>query len=86
MKIRPVTAELFHVDRRTDRHHEANSLFRNSLNAPKNKDKISGSVCDTLTLIDRYTTYGNKTVLSMSTGLKKIRRELKFAMSSCPWA
>ena len=27
MKIRPVGAELFHVDGRTDRHDEANSRF-----------------------------------------------------------
>ena len=27
MKIRPVEAELFHADRRTDRHDEANSRF-----------------------------------------------------------
>jgi hypothetical protein len=27
MKIRPVGAELFHVDRRTDRYDEANSGF-----------------------------------------------------------
>jgi len=27
MKIRPVVAELFHADGRTDRHDEANSLF-----------------------------------------------------------
>ena len=27
MKIRPAEAELFHADRRTDRHDEANSNF-----------------------------------------------------------
>jgi hypothetical protein len=27
MKIRPVGAELFHVDRRTDNHDDANSLL-----------------------------------------------------------
>jgi hypothetical protein len=27
MKIRPVGAELFHADRQTDRHDEANSRF-----------------------------------------------------------
>jgi len=27
MTIRPVGAELFHADRRTDRHEEANSCF-----------------------------------------------------------
>jgi hypothetical protein len=27
MKIRPVVAKLFHADRRTDRHDEANSRF-----------------------------------------------------------
>jgi hypothetical protein len=38
MKIRPVGAELFHADRRTDgradRHDEANSRFRNFANTP----------------------------------------------------
>jgi uncharacterized protein YjbI with pentapeptide repeats len=34
MKIRPVGAELFHADGRTDRHDKANSLFRNFANAP----------------------------------------------------
>ena len=29
MKIRPVGAELFHADRRMDRHVENNSRFRN---------------------------------------------------------
>ena len=27
MKIRPVTADLFHADRQTDRHDESNSRF-----------------------------------------------------------
>jgi hypothetical protein len=40
MKIRPVGAELFHVDgemdRHTDRHDEANIRFRNFMNVPKN--------------------------------------------------
>jgi len=35
MKIHQVGAELFHADGRTDRHDEANSLFRNFANAPK---------------------------------------------------
>jgi hypothetical protein len=35
MKIRPVGAELFHADGRTDRHDEANSRFHNFANAPK---------------------------------------------------
>ena len=39
MKIRPVGAELSHAERRTDgrkdRHNEANSRFRNFVNAPK---------------------------------------------------
>jgi hypothetical protein len=61
-------------------------LFSQFLNAPKNKGKISRSVCDTLTLTVRFTTHVSKTALSISTGLKKIRRELKFAMTSCPWA
>ena len=41
MKICPVGAEFFHADRqpnrRTDRHDEANSWFRNFANAPKNR-------------------------------------------------
>jgi len=37
MKIRPVVAELFHVDGQTDRHDEANIRFRNFANEPKNK-------------------------------------------------
>jgi hypothetical protein len=45
--------------------------FRNFVKAPKNKGKITKSVCDSLSLIDIYTTSGNKTVLSVSTGLKK---------------
>jgi hypothetical protein len=38
MKIRPVGAELFHADGRTDtaRHDEVNSRFRNFAKAPKN--------------------------------------------------
>jgi hypothetical protein len=36
MKIRPVEAELFYVDRQTDGHDEANSRFRNFSNMPKN--------------------------------------------------
>jgi hypothetical protein len=35
MKIRPVGAELFRADRRTDRHDEANGAFRNLAKAPK---------------------------------------------------
>jgi len=35
MKIRPVGAQLFHADGRTDRHDEANG-FLNFVNAPKN--------------------------------------------------
>jgi len=35
MRIPPVAAELFHADRRTDRHDEANCRFRNFSNAPK---------------------------------------------------
>ena len=34
--IRPLEAEFFHADGRTDRHDEANSRFRNFANAPKN--------------------------------------------------
>jgi len=36
MKIRPVGAELFHADRRADRHEEAIVAFCNFANAPKN--------------------------------------------------
>ena len=35
MITRPVGAELFHADGRTDRQDEANSRFRNFVNAPK---------------------------------------------------
>jgi hypothetical protein len=35
MKIRPLGAELFHVDRRTNGHDEANSLFCNFAKALK---------------------------------------------------
>jgi len=36
MKIRPVGAELFHADGRTERHYEANSRFPTLANAPEN--------------------------------------------------
>ena len=36
MKIRPVGAELFREDGRTDRHDEADSRFSNFANAPTN--------------------------------------------------
>ena len=39
VKIRPVGAELFHADRRTDTHNEPNSRFRNFANAPKKDEK-----------------------------------------------
>jgi hypothetical protein len=35
MKIRPVGAHLFHADGKTDARDEANSVFRNSANAPR---------------------------------------------------
>jgi len=35
MKIRPVGAEFFHADRRTDRHDEADSRFSKFFEAPK---------------------------------------------------
>jgi hypothetical protein len=35
MKIRPVGAELFHAERRTDRHNEITCLFRYFASAPK---------------------------------------------------
>jgi len=43
MKIRPVGAELFHADRRTDGQTDTTKLivgFRNSSNAPKNYFKF----------------------------------------------
>jgi hypothetical protein len=46
IKIRPVGAELFHTDRRTDRHDETNSPFRNSVNAPKRYLFDSINYCD----------------------------------------
>jgi len=39
MKIRPVGAELFHPDGRTDRQDE---VFRNSANAPKTVEPTTG--------------------------------------------
>jgi len=36
MKIRPVAAQLFHTDRRTDRHDEADSRFPQFSETPKN--------------------------------------------------
>ena len=39
VKIRPVEAELFHADRRTDRHDEANGRFSRPTNAPKREDQ-----------------------------------------------
>ena len=41
MKIRRMEAELFHADRRTDRHDEANVSSRNFANAP---NKTTASV------------------------------------------
>ena len=35
LKIRPVKAELFHVERQTDRRGEANSRFSQFANVPK---------------------------------------------------
>jgi len=35
IKISPLVAELFHADKRTDRHDEANSGFRNFAKAPQ---------------------------------------------------
>ena len=40
MKTRPVGAELFHADRRTDRHDEAIVAVSNFANAPKSAVKI----------------------------------------------
>jgi len=39
MKIRPVGAELFHADRRTDRHNEATVAFPSLAKALKNQIK-----------------------------------------------
>jgi hypothetical protein len=41
MKIRPVRAELFHADGRTDRQTKLIVAFRNFANAPKNVVKFS---------------------------------------------
>jgi len=45
--------------------------FRNFAKVPKNNGKITRRDCDILTLTDINIMYGNKTVLSMSTRLKK---------------
>ena len=37
MKIRPVAAKLFHANRQTDRHDQANSRFLQFCEAPKNE-------------------------------------------------
>jgi hypothetical protein len=42
MKIRPVGAELFHVDGQADRHDEAIVAFRNFANVPKNSKHAAG--------------------------------------------
>jgi hypothetical protein len=55
-EIRPVGADLFHADRRTDRHDEANSRFRNFANAPNKMSLCLTDLrhcCDGLT--DRQT-------------------------------
>jgi hypothetical protein len=44
MKIRPVGAELFHTDRRTDRHDEANSCFLQFLRTRLKTNYVT-SVC-----------------------------------------
>ena len=36
MKIRPEESDMFIAHVQTDRHDEANRIFRNSVNAPKN--------------------------------------------------
>ena len=40
MNIRPVGAELFHTDRRKDRHNATNCRFRNFAEATKKKREI----------------------------------------------
>ena len=59
MKIRPLAAELFQSNRRTDRHDETNSLLRNFTNERKNmvtikagwqtviRDSIASDIRDT---------------------------------------
>ena len=37
MKIRPVAAKMFHANRQTDRHEQANSRFSQFCEAPKNE-------------------------------------------------
>jgi hypothetical protein len=41
VKIRPVGTELFHADRRTDRHDEVNSRFSQCANSPENDKYLS---------------------------------------------
>ena len=50
MKIRPAGAELFHVDRRTDRHDVANVSFRNFAKPP---NKTIASVHAVYGVLDR---------------------------------
>ena len=66
------------TDGRRDGYDEANSRFSQFCEKRLNNGgKITRSDCDTLTLTDIHTMYGNKTLFSMGTGLKK-KRELKF--------
>jgi len=54
MKIRPVGAELFHAERRTGRHEEANSRFFFFCNFAKVPKKISRSQCRSNLIIYRH--------------------------------
>jgi len=64
MKIRPVQAEVFHEDRQTDGHDEANSRFCNSANVPKNviientAYALVESNCTKDCVCERYSTKG----------------------------
>jgi hypothetical protein len=55
-KIRPVGAELYHADRRTDRHNEPIDAFRYFAKAPKNEEMyVTGSLWATHTHTHTHT-------------------------------
>ena len=56
MKIRPVRAELFHADKRTDGHIDMTKLifvFRNFVNAPINYSLLRTTHCASITKTSR---------------------------------
>jgi len=58
MKIRPVGAELFHADGRTDGHKEANSHFSQFGNVPNQRNVLGNKVVSTVSkrlLLSRHT-------------------------------